>query len=231
MRLTLKSTLAAAALLLAAPGLFASWPGARTDAQMVYVPTTTRTVMFGGATLVDSGTKQAYQLDRTWEWTGINWVRRYPAQSPPGRSAFSMVYDSNADRVIIFGGEIGTSLEGNDTWFYKDNQWTQFFPAQSPPARDFAGAAFDPVRTRIVMFGGSYTTILNQVATVNDYYDTWEFDGSNWTQVQATGPQVLKATLVYDQAHHKILMLGIDVNGATQMYEYNPSPSSWTQIK
>ncbi len=90
---------------------------------MTYDAKTGRTVLFGGATPADAGTAIAYDLSDTWEWVGDHWVQRFPAHTPPGRSNYSMVYDTARFRTVIFGGKSGvTNL--NDTWAYDGTDWT-----------------------------------------------------------------------------------------------------------
>lgn len=199
---------------------------------MVYNQRTTRTIMFGGVTGRDIGTKQPYDLPETWEWTGTQWIERNPAQSPPGRRSFAMVYDSNRDQVLIFGGSAGITspVEIDTTWVYKDGNWTQITPATSPSPREFPSAAYDPVHDRTVVFGGQKTVTTLGNTVVTPFYDTWEFDGTNWNQVSSAGPQVQKPILVYDAARKQVLMLGVDVNLATLMYAYDGDAKSWTKL-
>ena len=49
-----------------------------------------------------------------------------------------MVYDSRADRVLLFGGaELSANAGLNDLWAYdyETNTWTERHPAVSPPPR------------------------------------------------------------------------------------------------
>lgn len=210
--------------------LFAIAPAARYETRMVYDPGTTHMILFGGATAADSGTKTIYRLNDTWEWTSLRWIERYPAQTPPGRSGHVMVYDSNRGRTVMFGGR-GQTADLNDTWFYKDRNWTEILPPNSPPVRILPGAAYDPIRDRIVLFGGTQTTVNGLVTTTTPIYDTWEFDGTTWTQIGGTGPTVSKPIVQYDQVRNQIIMLGVDSNTNTLMYTYDPVAGAWNQVK
>lgn len=224
--------------LAAAPAAFAADPAARSGVRMVYDARTTRTVLFGGSTPLDAGTQLTYQLSDTWEWVGDHWVQRFPAHTPPGRSAHVMVYDSVRQRSIIFGGNATTTQPTitstftylNDTWAYDGTDWTQLTPATSPAARVLAGAAYDSGRDRVVMFGGYTLSADNK--TASPVYDTWEFDGTNWKQTAATGPTVVNPILVYDPSRSEMLMLGMsDISKQTTvMYSYDPASSTWKQI-
>src|SRR5256885_6988526 len=90
---------------LAAGAALAAVPGARYETRMVYDPKIQRTVLFGGLTAFDSGTAKAYDLGDTWEWNGQKWTQRYTPTAPSARSSYSMVYDSNRQRALLFGGK------------------------------------------------------------------------------------------------------------------------------
>lgn len=207
--------------------LFAISPSARYETRMVYDPQSTHSILFGGITAVDSGTKMAYHLKDTWEWTGSRWIQRFPAHVPPERSGHVMVYDSNRSRVLMFGGHSNT-VDLNDLWMYANNDWTQIQPPNSPPPRILAGGAFDPVRDRLVIYGG--TQISADGKTLTPAHDTWEFDGTTWTQVGGEGPAVTKPLLAYDAARNQIIMLALDPNTATLMYTYDASSGNWNPV-
>ena len=62
--------------------------------------------------------------------------------------------------------------------------WTQVQPGVSPPERTGASLAYDSTRNRVVMYGGSSFSFNQDQMPVTMYYDeTWEWDGSDWTQM------------------------------------------------
>ncbi|HWW59945.1 MAG TPA: hypothetical protein VN181_01130, partial [Thermoanaerobaculia bacterium] len=113
----------AAALLAAAQALLAGTPSARTQARMVFDPTTSSVIMFGGQSPFDKGTAKSYDLDETWLWNGSRWVQHYSNVTPPARSAFAMVWDSKRSRALLFGGKQGATELG-DTWVYRNGEWS-----------------------------------------------------------------------------------------------------------
>ncbi|MGZ7030596.1 MAG: Kelch repeat-containing protein [Thermoanaerobaculia bacterium] len=225
---TRKAVLLAVAFLLIAPVLFAANPSARTQSRMVYDAVTGNTMLFGGLAAYDSGTKLAYDLDDTWEWNGDHWFQVYPATVPGARSIHVMVYDSARRRTLMFGGKNGfTNL--NDMWSYSRRQWTEITPTHLPPGRTFAGAAYDSDRDRVVLFGGSQNNSDGTVIT--NIYDTWEFDGTDWQQVNDNGPQFIKPILVYDKVRHQTLMFAEETTTLTpHMFEFDSSSHTWTEI-
>jgi hypothetical protein len=225
-------TFIACAALLAAPAVFAAAPSGRTATRMVFDAKTAHMILFGGTTKLDNGTRQSYDLDDTWEWNGDRWIQDHPAHAPHGRSFHTMVYDSNHSRTVLFGGKSGTltsaSVQYNDTWTFDGKDWTQVNTPNSPQARIYTGSAFNPIRDRMILFGG--TNISADGKTTTNLSDTWEFDGTTWTQLSATGPAVAKPVLVYDAANNRVIMIGSSDKSATLMYRFDASNKTWVQM-
>ena len=214
--------------LLFATAASATTPSGRYDARMVYDPVTTQTILFGGATAIDTATKASYEFSDTWAWNGLLWTQLFPMHVPTARYGQVMVYDSARKRIVMFGGRTGGGkTDLSDTWVFKGGDWTQIVTPNSPPARILAGGAYDPNRDRIVAFAGA--SISADGKTVTPFHDTWEFDGTTWTQILSDGPTVDKPLMVWDDARADILMLGVDVNFATHQYTYDPAARAWKE--
>jgi hypothetical protein len=85
-------------------------PQGRTNAAMVF--SGTRTILFGGR-LVGNAVRT---LRDTWEWSGKFWTQRQDI-GPLDRAGHRIVYDSNRDRVVLFGGQsILPPALLDDTW-------------------------------------------------------------------------------------------------------------------
>lgn len=125
-----------------------------------------RVVLFGGF----SGTLGL--MNDTWEWDGSNWTEMHPADSPSARESHAMVYDEARQEIVMFGGRWPTG-----TWVWDGTNWVDRAPTNSPTLRGFHAMSYDPNRQRVVLFGGEI-----QAAPYNAS-DTWEWDGTNWTQV------------------------------------------------
>ena len=75
----------------------------------------------------------------------------------PLRMAADLVYDSESDRVIFFGGAIETlQADYDDTWCYdfNTNEWTNMLPTTHPPASDWHQMTYHSGEDRVVLFGG-----------------------------------------------------------------------------
>jgi hypothetical protein len=212
------------ALTLSVQTIHAAPPSARSAARMAYEPATKTMVMFGGQTALDKGTGRTFNLGETWIWTGLRWVQRYPAVAPVARYAHNMVTDTIHQRIVLFGGR-GDDGDLNDTWFYRDATWTQVNTPNAPSKRSFAGAAYDSRRDRVVLVGGIEST-----TTSTAVYDTWEFDGTTWVRRNATGPQINKPILSYDESRGEMIMLGELTDETVKMYRYDAAAGTWNEL-
>jgi hypothetical protein len=98
-----------------------------------------------------------------------SWVQLTPTNSPPARSYLAMAYDPVSGKVIMFGGDNGTTYL-NDTWVFDGVTWTEVTVNTPPPARAAAQMAYDSVTQKIVLFGGFDGR--------NYLGDTWLWDGT-----------------------------------------------------
>jgi hypothetical protein len=127
-------------------------------------------VLFGGGST-------GAMLGDTWQWNGIDWQQIAPTRSPPARCCHAMAYDVSLGCVVLHGGRDNAGIVLDDTWQFDGANWVQQAPAQTPGARQTAGMAFSFARFHTILFGGNGGTPL---APRND---TWEWNGSNWSQV------------------------------------------------
>jgi hypothetical protein len=211
-------TLATLSFILVSLDAFA-FPSARRNPGMAWSGEAGGVILFGGLSSADVADLR-YEYGDTWKWSGLRWVRLYPDNEPEARTAMAMVYDSNRERIVMFGGSRGQTLLG-DTWVFRGGNWSRLEPPNAPPGRRFSGAAFDPLRDRVVLFGGG-------LGTDARFFDTWEFDGTTWHLMQSEGPEVESPSLVYDRARSEILMLGM-LSDEPAMYRYDAP--GWTRIE
>lgn len=131
-----------------------------------------------------------------WEWDGAVWSLREPALGSPvpsGRNGFGLAYDAARGMTVLFGGGRNDTYHSNETWGWDGVCWTLLHPGglgDTPPARRRNHVmVYDPVREVVVAHGGEYFTLRT---------DTWEWNGTAWTQRAEAGLPVenpLLATL------------------------------------
>ena len=177
--------------------------GVRNAHAMVYDSDRKRVVLFGGA-------DAEKVCSDTWEWNGKRWTR-VSVDGPGPRTFPAMTYDSVRKRVVLFGGNrvlFGRTPEQNkyldDTWEWDGHRWTKINIA-GPPPRAEAVMTFDTARGRAVLFGGHSRSDKGR----NLLGDTWEWDGSKWTQVSVAGPSPRNgAAAVYDNRRKRMVLFG-----------------------
>ena len=201
-------------------------PTARVASRMVYATHLDRIVLFGGLTDPDSSNLR-YELNDTWEWTGLRWIPVYTQQSPDARSSHAMAYNPIRREVVLFGGSNlhdtdprGDATYFGDTWVYRNRDWVRIESGSAPSARGGSALVYDPSRNRMILFGGQ---------TADTLIDTWEFDGTSWTQLDTNGPKLLSPLLVRDDARGDTLLLGYNAE-AKEAQMYRLSGSTWSRI-
>ncbi len=167
---------------------------------------------------------------------------------PLARVGHAMVYDTDRDRTVLFGGDSLRSQLFNDTWEWEGVHWTQMADIGPAPRFDQA-MAYDGARRQTLMFGGSASggalrdtwawsdrssVVLfgGQSQTSDPLNDTWEWDGIDWTQVQDTGPSPRRAhVMTYDSVRRRIVLFGgtgTDGLGLGDTWEWDGSV--WTRM-
>ncbi len=196
----------------------ASPPPARYAHAMAYDNESDRVVVFGGW----SGTRA---LSDTWvyDFNANVWTAMSPSASPTGRYGHAMAYDSQSDRIVLFGGYTGAF--NAETWAYNlnANTWTNLNPATHPTARMYHAMAYDAESDRIVLFGGNGGSDTN---------DTWAFDynSNTWAFVNPpTTPSPRSGhAMAYDSQSDRIVLFG----GWTGIYDaqtwtYDTNANRW----
>lgn len=204
----------------------ALYPSARVLSNAAYDSGADKLILYGGMfASVDSMETWAYDYQTN------TWVDMAPGAHPPMLHAFAMAYDSESDRVILFGGRSWEPFHGG-TWAYDyhANLWTNMAPSQSPPAADAVQMVYDSHSDRIILFGG-YTS--NAYTTSNQ---TWAYDynSNTWTNRNpAPGPSGRGGfSMAYDSAADRVILFG----GSTSMYDwayndtwaYDYETNAWT---
>ena len=138
-----------------------------------------------------------------------------------------MAYDSALGEPVLFGGITEGGSVQQDTWLFDVNTWQKLTLGNKPPMRSDAAMAYDSAANQVVLFGGLGSTGINTLG------DTWEFNGSNWTQVApATSPTARSyASMAYDTSTKQVVLYsGLDTSSNTlgDEWTYNPSTLSWS---
>jgi hypothetical protein len=150
------------------------------------------TLLFGGAAF-SNGTAWAPSAE-TWGWDGLGWTQLAPVSSPPPRWGHSMAYDTNRQRVVLFGGAPGLPWQTpvswlSDTWEFDGATWTARSPTSGPPALASPTLAYDSLRGVSILLGISASGVV----------ENWDWDGQSWAQRTSWGSLLPGAS--YDMAY------------------------------
>ena len=127
-----------------------------------------------------------------------------------------MTYDSARGMTVLFGGHDG-SYRG-DTWEWDGSTWTQR-STTGPSPRLSSAMAYDSGRGVTVLFGGYYYG-----GSAVYYGDTWEWDGTEWTQRSTAGPRPRRDhAMIYNDALDAVVLFG----GRTGSYQYTNDAWRW----
>ncbi|MCA8963806.1 MAG: hypothetical protein H6838_18895 [Planctomycetes bacterium] len=158
----------------------ATLPSPRARAALAVDTLLGNVLLYGG----DDGNNRLAN-DETWVYDGTDWSLATTLLSPGGLARHSMAFDLVRQTTVLFGGRhdswVPTQLR-NETWEFANGAWSQAFPTNVPPARGDAAMCYQPALGQVLMFGGHDG---NDVP----FDDTWAFDGTDWTQLNVTGPR------------------------------------------
>ncbi len=179
-------------------------PPPRERAGIAYDSQSARVILFGG--LVDrNGTWSSGNDTWAYDSQADNWTLMKPSAAPSPRDSVAMAYDSQSDRVVLFGGSAPSGVS-NETWSYDydHDTWVEMLPPTQPQPRTEAAVAYDSESDRLILFGGR-----TQYSPVGD---TWSYDLAldNWTLMHpTTAPWARTSPLMaYDAKSDRIVMYG-----------------------
>ena len=116
------------------------------------------------------------------------------------------MFDASRNRFVAFGGGSAPQQAVSEVWEYDGARWLRN-PATPPPARSSHAMVYDARRKKTVVFGGMGVRSGEQSTPI--YGDTWEFDGTKWTQIQGAGPPPrLGAGAAYDSKRGLVMLFG-----------------------
>ena len=193
-------------------------PSPRGYISMAYDSESRQVILFGGAT--GDEFDPANYSGETWAFdlTNQTWTEMKPLESPgPKGTTGSMVYDSESDRVILFGGTRTRNSTSRETWAYdyNTNTWTQM-KARGPAKHLGAVIAYDAESDRVILFGGF------DFDAYKMFQDTWAYDYNtdSWTEMKpdASPPGQAFHAMTYDSDSDRIMLWG--------GYTKTPDPSN-----
>jgi hypothetical protein len=210
-------------------------PGDRFDHTAIYDPAGDRMIVFGGGEF-------PLAFNDTWELSLASpaWTELTPSGTPPSpRVGHTAVYDSQAGRMVVFGGARGSS--GEESYAFELDltgpvAWAKLGPGSDfPKARGSHAAAYDPPGQRMIVFGGRHLDVHNNHELLND---TWTLSLTAeplWTQILPAGAPPSPRyghSLILDSVRRRILVFGgYDGANRNDLWELTLTGTpTWTQL-
>ena len=194
-------------------------PGMRCYFDMVYDSRRGDSLLYGGSVM-----STAYGIKSVWTYniSQNNWSKIDSSYDPGIRNEHSMGYDPRNDRIILFGGQLGTDNEIlGDTWIYDidNNTWENKTPPLSPPPRILSKLVYYPPTGTFRLFGGDTgNNLLDDMWDYNLTTNTW----TNITPPFRPSPRSGMA-VVYDSHRDELIMSAGCIMGDDPYHEGNPS--------
>ncbi|MGM0576459.1 MAG: Kelch repeat-containing protein [Myxococcota bacterium] len=169
----------------------------------------------------------------TWAWTELNPI----GEAPPGRRMHSAVWDATGQRMLIFGGNDGVTVQNllNDIWSLSWNgdtwAWTELTPTgTAPTARHGHTAVWDAAGQRMLVFGGYDGGWSGETWSLAQNGSTW-----TWTELAPSPLPLGFHTAVWDAAGQRMLVFGgsigeNDETNDTWSLAWNGSNFAWTKL-
>jgi N-acetylneuraminic acid mutarotase len=206
-------------------------PSPRDYVAFAYDSQSDQIILFGGGTQL----YQYHHADKeTWAYDieENTWTNMKPAPKPRNMAAATMAYDSESDRVILFGGCLGQTV-WNETWAYdyESNTWTKM--SDGPEGLMGPRMVYDEESDKMILFGGV------DYDTFSFYDDTWVYDynSDTWTEMQPeeNPPGLNYQAMAYDAESDRVLISAMHpVNGIPSdeyiLWAYDYNSNTWGDL-
>jgi len=217
---------------------------AKAGHSMAYDSANDLIIVYGGH--IGSGTENRRYDTRAYDYNKNEWTNLNPTVKPNASSWLAMAYDSESEKLILFGGVPKDGYALAETWIYdySTNSWIKADPNASPSLRGSHVMAYDSESDVVIMHGGAVWAEDNPAGVYINYNDTWayDFNSDTWTNMEPTGLDVglSESQMTYDSESDKIIMVGgyfvypyddpQEEYYATETWAYDYNTNTWENI-
>jgi hypothetical protein len=227
-----------------------NYPLLRNSHCMAYDSESDVVIMHGGNLVPDYnpyGDRITYNDTWAYDYNTNVWTNVTPVVSPLGMSSAEMVYDSESDRIIMFGGyhspydtafsDPTGAVFKMETWAYdyNTNTWENASDILvNPDPRVGHAMAYDSESDLVVMFGGH--THLNNDGMQDETW-TYNYNTMTWTLVdESTSLLRSDHEMVYDSDSDLIVIYGGFIHTAisdylSEVWTFDTNTVTWTMIE
>lgn len=140
-----------------------------------------------------------------------------------------MCYDSFRNQHICYGGWNDTFT--TETWSWNGSNWT-YLTNIGPEERTWHCMAYNSTNHKTILYGGARSGYYYNTDTTDFIYtDTWEWDGSSWSEITTANSPLKRiwTDMVYDPVRNEVVLFG----GKHSSTYYNDTwvydGTNWTQ--
>jgi N-acetylneuraminic acid mutarotase len=198
------------------------------EGPIAYDSQSDRTIFFYGTDFPSTvATSETWAYDLNTD----TWINMEPDVIPPRLLGARMVYDSESDRMILFGGLNPANLTTlyNDTWTYDydSNLWTKMEPEQRPPGMNFHTMAYDQSTDRTIVVPMAYGGLSDETWVYDYNADTWE------VREMTDGPGARDySAMVYAPNMDRLVLFGTGEPRTTDdTWTYDFDTNTWTELQ
>jgi hypothetical protein len=151
------------------------------DPTLAYDGTHGKMFAFGGRLHGPTASQAAMVASVVFQNDGSGWTAKgFPGAPSARERAASAGFGS---KIVLFGGRslADPQVLLNDTWTFDGSLWKKLPISNPPPACEASQLVYDKRRERLLLIGGN--CLLSTTAspeTPTDYFQLWEFDGTDW---------------------------------------------------
>lgn len=215
-----------------------NWPIPRFGMRFIYEPVTERLIMFGGVGVFGDALTPNFWND-TWAYdpatnTWEDLSDPDDANRPHGSVQYGFVWNEEAQRVLMFGGD-GIPDDPQTLYAFDPvtNTWEDLGenePDEGPKDRVLHSFVADPQSGRAVMFGGNgsiYRIITGgTIRTNGNLDDVWTWSpAEGWIDRAPLAGDILAAAAAADPT-----LFGIIVYGGDDVWSYDVPVDAWTLV-
>ncbi len=172
---------------------------------------------FDGA--YDLGADEAYQL-LTRDWRQLQ-----TSTGPVVEGEHALAYDSDRDRVVMYGGNNTGRPYEESTWEFDGIDWQSISPATNPNARYGTAMAYDAQSDTVILFGGNDVTDTTLA-------ETWQYDGatSTWTNLGLSSGPAARSYHSMTAGPNAVFLVGGNHQGTYYNDVWQFSNGSWQEL-
>jgi len=176
----------------------------------------------------------------TWAYDAntATWELMTPESNPSPRAMYATAYDTESDRVLLWGGFSGTDENDVQMWAYDYNTdtWEALPNSEGPQQHaERHGMAYIPDLDKTLIYSGMLEE--GGVLPAETWY--YDYNTNTWTEVavDTSPPALAMYGMAYDAATGNAVLYGGEMtskhagNLSPDVWVFDPAVSEWTMVQ